>query len=130
METTRQRKIGELIQMEMVEILHGEVRKNNIKNIIISVTNVNVTSDLGIAKIYLSFFPSEKSKELLLAIKSNSALIRHDLAFRVKNQLRRVPELVFFHDDTVDRVAKIDQALKGVENPILNTELLDKRKKS
>ena len=130
METTRQRKIGELIQMEMVEILQGEVRKNNIKNIIISVTNVNVTSDLGIAKIYLSFFPSEKSKELLLAIKSNSALIRHDLAFRVKNQLRRVPELVFFHDDTVDRVAKIDQALKGVENPILNTELLDKRKKS
>jgi ribosome-binding factor A len=130
METTRQRKIGELIQMEMVEILQGEVRKNNIKNIIISVTNVNVTSDLGIAKIYLSFFPSEKSKELLLAIKSNSALIRHDLAFRVKNQLRRVPELVFFHDDTVERVAKIDQALKGVENPILNTELLDKRKKS
>ena len=130
METTRQRKIGELVQMEMVEILQGEVRKNNIKNIIISVTNVNVTSDLGIAKIYLSFFPSEKSKELLLAIKSNSALIRHDLAFRVKNQLRRVPELVFFHDDTVDRVAKIDQALKGVENPILNTELLDKRKKS
>ena len=50
METTRQRKIGELIQMEMVEILQGEVRKNNIKNIIISVTNVNVTSDLGIAK--------------------------------------------------------------------------------
>jgi ribosome-binding factor A len=130
METTRQRKIGELIQMEMVEILQGEVRKNNIKNIIISVTNVNVTSDLGIAKIYLSFFPSEKSKELLLAIKSNSALIRHDLAFRVKNQLRRVPELVFFHDDTVERVAKIDQAIKGVENPILNTELLDKRKKS
>jgi ribosome-binding factor A len=130
METTRQRKIGELIQMEMVEILQGEVRKNNIKNIIISVTNVNVTLDLGIAKIYLSFFPSEKSKELLLAIKSNSALIRHDLAFRVKNQLRRVPELVFFHDDTVERVAKIDQALKGVENPILNTELLDKRKKS
>lgn len=130
METTRQRKIGELLQLEMVEILQGEIRKNNLKNIIISVTHVSVTSDLGIAKVYLSFFPSEKSSDLLSAIKSNTAIIRHDLAFRVKNQLRRVPELVFFHDDTVDRIEKIDIALKGNDNPILQPELLDKRKKS
>lgn len=130
METTRQRKIGELIQKEMVEILQGEIRKNNLKNIIISVTNVNVTSDLGVARIYLSFFPTEKASELLTAIKSNVILIRHDLAFRVKNQLRRVPELVFFHDDSADRAEKINDALKGLENPISTPELLEKRKKS
>jgi ribosome-binding factor A len=79
---------------------------------------------------YLSVFPSEKGPELLAAIKTNAPLIKHDLAQRVKLQLRRVPNLIFFIDDSLDYIEKIDNALAGNENPIENPELLDRRKKS
>jgi ribosome-binding factor A len=75
-------------------------------------------------------FPSEKGPELLSAVKTNAPLIKHDLAQRVKNQLRKVPNLIFYIDDSLDYIEKIDNALAGNENPFLNPELLDKRKKS
>ncbi|CCG54471.1 Ribosome-binding factor A [Flavobacterium indicum GPTSA100-9 = DSM 17447] len=130
METNRQKKIGTLIQKDIVDILQGEVRKNSITNLVISVSKVNVTSDLSIAKVYLSIFPSDKGPELLAAIKTNSPLIKHELAQRVRQQLRRVPELIFYLDDSLDYIEKIDNALAGKENPIENPNLLDKRKKS
>ena len=130
METNRQKKIGTLIQKDIVDILQGEVRKNSITNLVISVSKVNVTSDLSIAKVYLSIFPSDKGPELLAAIKTNSPLIKHELAQRVRQQLRRVPELIFYLDDSLDYIEKIDNALAGKENPIENPNLLDKRRKS
>ena len=130
METNRQKKIGNLLQKDLVDILQGEVRKNNIPNLIISISKVNVTSDLSIAKVYLSVFPSEKGGELLNAIRSNTPLIKHDLAQRVKMQLRKVPNLIFYIDDSLDQMEKIDQELKGENNPITNPELLERRKKS
>ncbi len=130
METNRQKKIGTLLQKDLVDILQGEVRKNNISNLIISISKVNVTSDLSIAKVYLSIFPTDKGDELLAAIRSNTPLIKHDLAQRVKMQLRKVPNLIFYIDDSLDQIEKIDQELKGENNPITNPELLDKRKKS
>jgi ribosome-binding factor A len=130
METNRQKKIGALLQTDLVDILQGEVRKNGITNLIISVSKVNVTSDLSIAKVFLSVFPSEKGPELLAAVKTNAPLIKHDLAQRVKNQLRKVPNLIFYIDDSLDYIEKIDNALTGNENPLVNPELLDKRKKS
>ena len=130
METNRQKKIGTLLQKDLVDILQGEVRKNALSNLLISVSKVNVTSDLSIAKVYLSIFPSDKGAELLTAIKTNSPLIKHDLAQRVRQQLRRVPELIFYLDDSLDYIEKIDNALAGNENPIENPDLLIKRKKS
>lgn len=130
METNRQKKIGQLLQSDLVDILQGEIRKNGITNLIISVSKVNVTSDLSIAKVYLSVFPSEKGKEILSAIKENAPLIKHDLAQRVKNQLRKVPDLIFYIDDSLDYIEKIDNALSGKENPVQNPDLLYKRKKS
>ncbi|AXG74047.1 30S ribosome-binding factor RbfA [Flavobacterium arcticum] len=129
METNRQKKIGTLLQKDLVDILQGEVRKNNISNLIISISKVNVTSDLSIAKVYLSIFPTNKADELLAAIRSNTPLIKHDLSQRVKMQLRKVPNLIFYIDDTLDQIEKIDHELKGENNPITNPELLDKRKK-
>ncbi|MFN3942723.1 MAG: 30S ribosome-binding factor RbfA [Flavobacterium sp.] len=128
METNRQKKIGALIQVDISDILQGEVRKNAIKNLIITVSKVNVTSDLSIAKVHLSIFPSENGPELLKAIQSNTPMIKHDLAQRVKNQLRKVPNLHFYIDDSLDYIEKIDQALKGTENPIENPDILPKRK--
>lgn len=129
METNRQKKIGALLQEDLVDILQGEVRKNGISNLIISVSKVHVTTDLSIAKVYLSIFPTEKSADLLKAIQSNTPLIKHDLAQRVKNQLRKVPDLLFYVDDSLDYIEKIDEALKGDENPIDNPDLLLRRKK-
>lgn len=128
METNRQKKIGALIQNDITNILQGEVRKNNIKNLVISVTKVHVSSDLSIARVYLSVFPPEKSSELISAINSNAPFIKHELAQIVKHQLRKVPNLNFYLDDSLDYIDKIDQALKGKENPIENRDLLPKRK--
>ena len=128
METNRQKKIGGVIQKDLVDILQGEIRKNNVSNLIISVSKVAVTSDLSVATVYLSIFPEEKAQQTLAAIKSNTTLIKHDLSQRVRLQLRRVPNLVFFVDDSLDYIQKINDALKNQENPIENRDLLDKRK--
>lgn len=130
METNRQKKIGAVLQKDLVDILQGEIRKNNLTNLVISVSKVSVTTDLGIARVYLSVFPPERATEILEAVKSNAPLIKHDLAQRVKLQLRKVPNLTFFIDDTLDYLEKIDNALSGKENPITNPELLEKRKKA
>jgi len=130
METNRQKKIGALLQNDLVDILQGEIRKNGISNLIISISKVNVTSDLSIAKVHLSVFPSERGGEILAAVRSNAPLIKHDLSQRVRLQLRKVPNLVFYIDDSLDQIEKLDQELKGENNPITNPELLDKRKKS
>ncbi|WP_338377436.1 30S ribosome-binding factor RbfA [uncultured Flavobacterium sp.] len=130
METNRQKKIGALLQNDLVDILQGEIRKNGISNLIISISKVNVTTDLSIAKVHLSVFPTDKAPEILAAIKTNTPLIKHDLAQRVKNQLRKVPNLIFYIDDSLDYIEGIDNALKGSENPIENPDLLEKRKKS
>jgi len=128
METNRQKKIGGVIQNDLVDILQGEVRKNGISNLIISVSKVVVTSDLSVATVHLSVFPQEKAAETLAAIKSNTKLIKHDLSQRVRLQLRKVPNLTFFIDDSLDYIEKIDNALAAKENPIENRDLLEKRR--
>ena len=128
METNRQKKIGGVIQNDLVDILQGEIRKNGIPNLIISVSKVVVTSDLSVATVHLSIFPQEKAAETLAAIKSNTKLIKHDLSQRVRLQLRKVPNLTFFIDDSLDYIEKIDNALAAKENPIENRDLLEKRR--
>lgn len=130
METNRQKKIGSVLQNDLVDILQGEIRKNGIANLVISVSKVSVTSDLGVARVYLSVFPQDRAQEILEAVKSNMPLIKHDLSQRVKLQLRKVPNLSFYIDDSLDYIEKIDNALAGKENPIVNRELLEKRKKA
>ena len=82
------------------------------------------------AKVYLSIFPNNKGNELIEGIKSNTPLIRHELAQRTKNQLRRMPQLEFFIDDSLEYIDQIDKSLKGGDNPIKDPSILDKRKKS
>jgi len=130
MESQRQRKIAGIIQKDIVDILQRAATEGGMQGTLISITKVNVTADLSIAKVYISIFPNNKAQELLEGIKSNQALIRHELAQRTKNQLRRVPELLFFLDDSLDYIDKIEKSLKGDENPIENRDLLGKRKKS
>ena len=129
-ESNRQKKIAGVLQKDLVDILQGAARTGGLTNVIISVTKVNVTVDLSLAKIYLSIFPHNKSKELLEGITSNAPLIKHELAQRVRYQLRKVPDLSFYVDDSLEYIENIEKSLKGENNPIEDPDLLDKRKKS
>lgn len=129
MESNRQKKIASVLQKDLVDVLQGGATKGGMRGIIISVTKVSVTVDLSIAKVYLSIFPINKGEELLEGIRSNSGLIKHELAQRTKNQLRRMPQLEFFIDDSLEYIDQIDRSLKGLENPLENPDLLDRRKK-
>ncbi|KAB1157206.1 30S ribosome-binding factor RbfA [Tenacibaculum aiptasiae] len=128
-ETNRQRKIAGVLQQDLVDVLQ-RAAQNGMKGVIISVSKVSVTADLGVAKVYLSVFPSEKRDEIIEGVKSNTPLIRHELAQRTKNQLRRMPELLFFGDDSLDYIEDIDKSLKGGDvDPIKNPEILPRRQK-
>jgi len=129
MESNRQKKIASVLQQDLVDVLQNAATQGGMRGIIISVTKVKVTADLSIAKVNLSIFPIDKKEELLEGIKSNSALIKHELAQRTKHQLRRMPRLEFFIDDSLEYIDNIDRSLKGLDNPIDNPDLLDKRKK-
>ena len=129
MESQRQKKIASVLQKDLVEVLQGAAREGGMSGVIISVTQVKVTVDLSIAKVYLSIFPIKQAKVLIDGITSNAPVIKHELAKRTKHQLRRMPELLFFLDDSLEYIDKIDQSLKQSENPIQNRDLLDKRKK-
>lgn len=110
METTRQNKIGRMLQKEMGEIMLLYAR--DVNGILITVSNVRVTADLGIAYVYLSIFPSEKAKEIIAGVEEKSKSIRFELGKRVRHQLRIVPELQFFIDDSLDYLENIDKLLK------------------
>ena len=130
MESQRQKKIASVLQRDLVEVLQGAATQGGMKGILISVTKVNVTVDLSIAKVYLSIFPIDKGAELLEGIQSNAPLIKHELSQRTKHQLRRMPQLIFYIDDSLEYIDQIDKSLKRTENPIENPDLLEKRKKA
>ena len=128
-ETNRQRKIAGVLQKDLVDVLQ-RAAQDGMRGVIISVSKVSVTSDLGIAKVYLSIFPSEKREQLLKGIVSNTSTIRYEMAKRTRHQLRRMPELLFFGDDSLDYIENIDKSFRGEdENPIKNPSILPKRKK-
>ncbi len=130
MESNRQKKIAGILQQDLVEVLQHAATSGGLKGVIISVTKVSVTVDLSIAKVYLSIFPNKESQRLLDGIKSNTPLIRHELAQRTRHQLRRMPHLDFYIDDSLEYIDNIERSLKGEDNPIENPDLLGKRKKS
>lgn len=110
MENNRLQKISRLIQKELSEIFLAETRK--MKGVLISVTHVRVTPDMSIAYVHLSVFPSEKGTEMVENINSNMKTIRFELGKRAGKQLRIIPELNFFLDDSLDYIENIDNLLK------------------
>ncbi len=110
METTRQNKIARLIQKELSEIFLLQTKA--MKGVLVSVSVVRISADMSIAHVYLSVFPSERSAEIVKNINENAKSIRFELGTRVRHQLRIIPELKFFVDDSLDYIEKIDQLLK------------------
>ena len=109
MESTRQAKISRLLQKELSEIFRRETAKTH--GVIVSVSAVRVSPDLSVAKAYLSIFPSEKAMELMDNIQASKQTVRYELAQIVRHQLRKVPELQFYLDDSLDYIENIDSLL-------------------
>lgn len=110
MESTRQAKIARLIQKELSEILRRQTAKTH--GILVSVSAVRVSPDLSVARAYLSIFPSEKGQEILENINRSARTIRYELGQQVRYQLRKIPELTFHLDDSLDYIENIDNLLK------------------
>ena len=110
METTRQNKIARLIQKELSDIFLLQTKAMH--GVLVSVSVVRIIPDMSYARVYLSVFPSERSEEIVKNINDNMKSIRFELGNRVRHQLRIIPELKFFVDDSLDYAAHIDELLK------------------
>ncbi len=111
MQETRQNRIARLLQKELSLIFQSQTRMMH--GVMVSVTRVRISPDLSICTAYLSIFPSERGQELIENITKNAQTIRYELGTRVRNQLRIIPELRFFIDDSLDYIEHIDELLKG-----------------
>ncbi len=110
MQETRQNKIARLLQKELSVIFQQQTR--GMHGVMVSVTQVRVSPDLGICTAHLSIFPSERAEEIMQNINKTNGQIRYELGTRVRHQLRIIPELRFFIDDSLDYIDRIDQLLK------------------
>ena len=110
MQETRQNKIARLLQKELSIIFQEQTR--SMHGVMVSVTRTKVSPDLSVCTAYLSIFPSERGQEILGNIEKNNQQIRYALGQRVRHQLRIVPELRFFIDDSLDYIEHIDELLK------------------
>ena len=109
MEGTRLQRIERQIQKDLSEIFLLQTRQLN--GVMVSVTRVRMSPDLGLAKAYLSIFPPERGEEILESINANKKSIRYEMGMLIGKQIRRVPELAFFLDDSLNYLENIDKLL-------------------
>lgn len=111
MESTRQHKFSRLIQKEIADIFLREGR-GLIPNAMITVTEVRVSPDLSVAKIYVSLFPPNTRDAAFESLQHHVSEIRKHLGTRIRHQARVTPELVFFLDNSLDEADRIERLLK------------------
>ena len=115
-EGKRQKQISGLIQQELNDIFQ-HIGLNMLDGGMVSISSVKITPDLLEARVYLSFFQVKESSEALKKIESKSWEIKKILASRVRQQLRRIPEIKYFIDDTLDHVFKMEELFKKIKPP-------------
>jgi len=111
MESQRQQKVARLLQKEMGDYLQQNGREI-LPGKLITVTVVRVSPDLGVAKVYLSIFPLKEDENPLEGIQAQASKIRHEIGQKIRNQLRAIPEFVYYLDDSLDYIDRIDNLLK------------------
>jgi len=121
MDNKRQQKFSRLIQKELGDIFQRE-GKAHFGSAFITVTRVEVSADLGVARIYLSFMLAPSKQMLLEDIQEKTKLIRQSLGNRIRHQARVIPELVFFLDETAEYAAKMDNLISGLSIPPASEE--------
>lgn len=112
MSSVRLEKIGSLIKREL-SIIFQQNMSTMFNGMMITVTIVRVSPDMGIAKVYLSIFPKDKREEGLSVVNEKNHQIRRLLGASIGKQVRKIPELSFFIDDSLDYAEEIDKLLKG-----------------
>lgn len=111
MESTRLNKVNRLLQKELGDyFLKGS--RESFEGAMITVTTVRVTPDLGQAKVYLSLFPPQQKEKVFGIVQEKTKTIRHELGQRIRHQIRVIPELIFYVDDSLDYIEKIDNLLR------------------
>lgn len=110
MESKRQQKISRLLQKDLGEILRI-FGSEHLHGYMVTVTKVNISPDMSLARVYLSLFGPKEKAEVFNAIKQHKKEIRHQLGVRVKGQLRIIPDLDFYIDDSLDYIENIDKLL-------------------
>jgi len=111
MDTLRQNKVSRLLQKELATLLQAEAR-SQFPGRMITVTVVRVTPDLALAKVYLSIYPLNPGEKILETLKETAPALRNALARNIRNQVRVIPELAFYLDDSLDYFERIDKLLK------------------
>jgi ribosome-binding factor A len=111
MESKRQDKISKLLQQDLSQIFQLDARRLY-KGAMITVTKITISPDLSVAKVYVSLFATKDVNEILQLIKENTKDVRRQLGNRVRNQLRVVPNLQFYIDDSLDYIENIESLLK------------------
>ena len=119
-ESNRQKKIAGVLQNDLANVLQGMLRDSGQLGIIISVSKVKVTTDLSIAKVYVSVFPADKAEGVTGELNTLKSNIKHQIAQLTRHQLRKMPDLHFYNDDSLEYIEKIEKAVKGDENPLEN----------
>ena len=115
-EGKRQKQVGSLLQEELNDIFQRS-GLNMLDGGMVSISGVKITPDLLEARIYLSLFQVKDARAAMQKIQDKSWEIKRELAQRVKHQLRRIPELKFFQDDTLDHVFKMEELFKQIKPP-------------
>ena len=128
MESERQKKISTVLQKDLITIIQRTLKSSATVNTITSVTKVSISADLMHAKAYISVFPFAKSDSVLELILSNKSKIKNSLGALLRNHLRRIPEILFFIDDSLDHIEKIDIALQNKSNPIKSEDYKKNKK--
>lgn len=116
MDSKRQQKFSRLIQRDLGEIFQRDT-KGMFGNAFITVTRVEISPDLGVAKVYLSMMLVPDKEALLKEVRVQTKLIRQTLGVKIRHQARIIPQLVFFLDESVDYAMKINDVLKDLHIP-------------
>jgi len=114
--TTRQNKFNRLIQKELSEIFQRD-KKGILDNTFISVADVRISTDLSVAKVYISMMLVKDKQSILEKISSSKSEIRKELGNRIGKQVRIIPDLVFYIDDVEENAMRMDELIKGLNIP-------------
>ena len=128
-ESNRQKKIAGVLQNDLAMVLQKMLRDSGQLGIIISVSKVTVTTDLSLSKVYVSVFPPDKAELIVKELNELKPKIKHQIAQKTRHQLRKMPDLYFYNDDSLEYINKIEDAVKGDVDPIKDPDLLEKRNK-
>ena len=119
MDSARQKKVNALLRAVVSEIVLNTFRASKYKNHVVSVTGVRISADLSVARVSVSVYPFSSSVMVIQLLKSSKSSIKKDLSQKLGNELRRIPDLLFFTDSSVENANQIQKSLSEKKNPLI-----------